>query len=59
MTLRLTLRSHTKPSGDHTGKYDAYIGSDFICRSREPLFDGARVLLARGYNPDTMLTTRH
>lgn len=59
MTLRLTLRPHVKPNGDHTGKFDALIGSDFIYRAREPLFDGARVLLARGYNPDTLMTTRH
>ena len=59
MTLRLTLRPHIKPNGDHSGKFDAYLGDDSICRSREPLFDGARVLLARGYNPDTLLTTRH
>ena len=55
----LTLRPHVKPNGDYTGKFDAYVGDDFICRSREPLFDAARVLMARGYNPDTLLTTRH
>ena len=59
MTLRLTLRPHSKPSGEYTGKFDASIGADFICRSREPLGDGARILLARGYNPETLITTRH
>ena len=59
MTLRLTLRPHSKPNGEYTGKFDASIGADFICRSREPLGDGARILLARGYNPETLISTRH
>jgi hypothetical protein len=41
------------------GLYLAYVGDDFICASRWPFLDGARQLLAWGYDPDTPLNMRH
>jgi hypothetical protein len=32
---------------------------DFVIRSHQPLVDGARELLARGYDPEVLLTMRH
>jgi hypothetical protein len=32
---------------------------EFVVRSHQPLVDGARELLARGYEPTTPLTMRH
>ena len=39
--------------------FDAYFAGELVCTSREPLFDGARVLLACGRSPDTLLTSVH
>ncbi len=36
--------------------FDAYFAGELVCTSREPLFDGARVLRAR---PDTVLISVH
>jgi hypothetical protein len=52
--LRLALRSH-----DRHGWFDAYLGADLICTSRQPLLDGARELLRLGHDPTLLLTTRH
>jgi hypothetical protein len=46
------------PSGP--GKYRAMLGSLAITKqTRQPLFDGARALLALGYDPAGMITARH
>jgi len=37
---------------------EARMGDRLICTSDQPLFDGARVLLAEGFAPETALTTR-
>jgi hypothetical protein len=47
-----------KPSG-RAGRFLGYIGDDLIVTSRQPLLDGARVLLARGYDPATPYNMRH
>ena len=39
--------------------YEAQLDGERLCRSAQPLFDVARVLLGQGYPPDTLLTTRH
>jgi hypothetical protein len=36
-----------------------YIGDEFIVTSRQPFLDGARTLLARGYEPTTSYNMRH
>lgn len=58
-TLRLILRPCMFTSDKHADKLDAYLDGHYIVTSREPLFDGARELLRRRYDPDTLLTTRH
>ncbi len=58
-TVRLILRSCSLTAAKHADKLDAYLDGHYIVTSREPLFDGARELLRRGYDPDTLMTTRH
>lgn len=41
------------------GRYLGYIGDDLIVTSRQPFLDGARALLARGYDPTTPYNMRH
>lgn len=41
------------------GRYAALVGHEELCRSRQPFLDAARVLLAAGHPPETVLTTRH
>jgi hypothetical protein len=41
------------------GRYQAMLGAVEVCRSRQPLLDAARVLLAEGWPHETVLTTRH
>jgi hypothetical protein len=46
------------PLGDSW--FEAWCGGQLIvARTREPLLDGARVLLAAGYHPDTIAVMRH
>jgi hypothetical protein len=58
--LRLILRPHLEPGGFHTDRFDAYLDSELIVGpTRQPWYDAARALLARGYPPDALLTMRH
>jgi hypothetical protein len=50
-TLRLVLRPHPERSPNRPMKFEAFLGADLVCVSHQPLFDGARALLARGYPP--------
>jgi hypothetical protein len=47
-----------KPSGK-AGRFLGYIGDELIVTSRQPFLDGARALLARGYDPATPYNMRH
>jgi hypothetical protein len=48
-----------KPSG-RAGRFLGYLGDELIVpSSRQPFLDGARVLLARGYDPSTPYNMRH
>ncbi len=58
-TVRLILRPCSLTAAKHADKLDAYLDGHYIVTSREPLFDGARELLRRGYDPATLMTTRH
>ena len=58
--VRLIIRPHPHHTGAKIAdRFDARLDGEHICTSREPLFDGARELLARGYDPSTLMTTRH
>jgi hypothetical protein len=48
----------TKPSGK-PGRFFAYVRDELIVTSRQPFLDGARALLARGYDPATPYNMRH
>jgi len=52
--LRLELRPV-----QHGRRFEAGLEGDLICASDQPLLDGARELLGRGFDPATLLTTRH
>ena len=41
------------------GRYRAVLSGRILCTSRQPFFDGARVLLAEGVEPATVYEARH
>jgi hypothetical protein len=41
------------------GVFEVKLGETIICRSRQPFVDGARALLAMGYDPEMVLVMRH
>jgi len=41
------------------GRYLGYVDGELIVSSRQPFLDGARALLARGYDPATPYNMRH
>jgi hypothetical protein len=47
-----------KPSGK-AGRFHGYLGDELIVTSRQPFLNGARALLARGYDPVTPYNMRH
>lgn len=54
MMVRLILR----PTRDD-GRFTAHLAGEHIVTSDQPVVDGARELLRRGYNPATPLTACH
>jgi hypothetical protein len=40
-------------------RYLGFIGEDLVVDSHQPFLDGARELLQRGYDPETILVMRH
>jgi hypothetical protein len=55
------LRLIASPDRKKPGAFSAYLetGDALVAGSRQPLVDGARELLARGFDPSTLLTMRH
>jgi hypothetical protein len=47
-----------EPAGK-AGLFVGRVGGEVVVRSRQPFLDGARVLLARGYDPATPYNMRH
>jgi hypothetical protein len=47
-----------RPSGG-AGRFLGYVGDELVVTSRQPFLDGARALLARGYDPATPYNMRH
>jgi hypothetical protein len=47
------------PITTHPGYYTARADGRLLCRSRQPLLDGARELLAAGYPVGTVIVLRH
>ena len=54
-TITLRTKPHIERGGYHTDRFDAYVGSEHIVLSRQPAYDGARKLIAKGYDPDTLV----
>jgi hypothetical protein len=55
--FRLVVASETDSPGRFTARLES-TGELLVSGSRQPLVDGARVLLARGFDPATPLTMR-
>jgi hypothetical protein len=58
MTAPAAIVLVIKPASK-AGRYLGHVGDEFIVRSRQPFLDGARALLARGYDPATPYNMRH
>jgi hypothetical protein len=45
----------------HSFLFDCWLGNSdrFLCTSRQPFLDAARVLVSQGYHPNTILIMRH
>ena len=41
------------------GRFEARLDGRLLCRSRQPLLDAARILLAEGCDPDERIVMRH
>ncbi len=41
------------------GLFEARVGDRLVCTSRQPLLDAARVLVAEGLDPDSVIVMRH
>ncbi len=52
------LRIMAFPHPTLPGRFRAFLNDDFLVTSRQPLADGARVLLERGHPPETPVTMR-
>lgn len=52
--IRLTLTPAETP-----GKFIARLDGEFVCQSHQPIVDGARELLKRGFDPSLAMTARH
>ena len=54
-TLRLMTRPHLQRRSHgvliHLDRFEAWLGDELICVSRQPRLDGARVLLERDIDP--------
>jgi hypothetical protein len=59
MTFELTLKPHIERGGYHLDRFDAYLDGELIVTSRQPLYDGARKLLDRGFAPTELLSIHH
>jgi hypothetical protein len=60
--VTLILKPHIEERNGcrfHLDRFDAYLDGELILVSRQPLYDGARELLRRGYRSGTLLTLRH
>jgi hypothetical protein len=57
--LRMGVRPHIEQGGYHLDLFEASLDDWLILVSPQPLYDGARALLACGYDPDTLLTLRY
>jgi hypothetical protein len=59
LPLHVELRPHVERAGYHTERFGAYLAGQLICISRQPRHDGARELLARGFDRGTPLRVEH
>jgi hypothetical protein len=57
----IQLNIVVRPAPGQPGVFEARLDSepDVLCVSREPLFDAARVLMALGHDPRSILRMRH
>ena len=53
--ISLRVIPHGERGGYRLDRFDAYLGDELLVTSRQPYYAGARALIERGYDPDTML----
>jgi hypothetical protein len=56
--LLITSEADAQKGGRFTARLES-TGEDVVANTKQPLVDGARELLARGFDPATLLTMRH
>lgn len=47
------------PAPNRPGYFRALVEGRYLCTSRQPFLDSARVLLSEGFDPQTLLSMRH
>ncbi|TVQ30563.1 MAG: hypothetical protein EA356_14945 [Geminicoccaceae bacterium] len=58
--IRLDVRPAMEPGGYHLDRFDVLDGGRLVvARTRRPLSDAARALVAAGVDPSTLVTSRH
>lgn len=59
ITLIYVLRTfNTEHGRDKKSKFEIYLNGTSLGQVNSPIYDGARLLLKMGYNPEELLTTR-
>src|SRR5690606_3618392 len=54
--LVLHVAPHLEPGGYHRDRFDAFLGGELLHTGRQVVRPVARILLERGYPPETLLT---
>lgn len=52
----MCLRPHIEAGGFHIDRFDGLVDGVILITSRQPAYDGARKLIAAGYDPDAQIT---
>ena len=53
--ITLHTKPHIERGGWHLDRFDAYVDGDHVVLSRQPAYAGARALIAKGHDPDTLV----
>ena len=56
--LTITIQN-PRTNGSRSPSYEAALDGVVLCRSQNPTMAAARVLVAQGYDPEALMTSRH
>ena len=56
--LTITIQN-PRTNGSRAPSYEAVLDGVVLCRSQNPTMAAARVLIAQGHDPETLMTSRH